>query len=123
VKNDEFRIIFSQQTWAGKITSSQVVINQMIVSADVKRPAETDYCTWRPNSSNLVSRVLAKEPDVEVEYTLNATDATRQSPTSIWSTSRLTMGPASPRFSACSLVMSPLQRFPWIAGSPWSARI
>jgi hypothetical protein len=83
VKDEEFRLIFSPQTWAGKIASSQVLFDQKILTPDVKPPAGTDYCAWRPNSLNLVSRVLAKEPDADLEYTLNATDGTRQSPTSI----------------------------------------
>jgi hypothetical protein len=83
VKDEEFRIVFSPQTWAGKITSPQVLSDQKIVGADAKPSVQTDYCSWRPNSLNLVSRVLAKEPDLEVQYTLAATDATRQSPTSL----------------------------------------
>lgn len=83
LKDEEFRIIFSPQTWVGKITSPQVLRDQKIIGAAAKPSGPADYCTWRPNSLNLVSRVLAKEPDLEVQYTLAATDATRQSPTSL----------------------------------------
>jgi hypothetical protein len=83
LKSDEFRIVFSAQTWTGKITSSQVLFDQKISAPDIKPPELADYCTWRPNAVTLVSRVLAKEPDADVQYTLTATDRTRQSPTSI----------------------------------------
>ncbi|HZJ00349.1 MAG TPA: hypothetical protein VFD22_06780 [Gemmatimonadaceae bacterium] len=83
LKEDEFRILFSAQTWTGKITASQVLFDQKIAGPDVKPPAVADYCTWKPSSGALVSRVLAKEPDTDVQYTLTATDRTSQAPTSI----------------------------------------
>jgi hypothetical protein len=83
LKSDEFRIVFSPQTWTGKINSSQVLFDQKISAPDIKPPAGADYCTWRPNSVTLLPRVLAKEPDADVQYTLTATDGARQSPTSI----------------------------------------
>jgi hypothetical protein len=83
LESDGFRILFSAQTWTGKITSSQVLFDQKMAGAEVKPAAGADYCTWKPNSVTLVSRVMAREPDTDVQYTLTATDMTRQSPTSI----------------------------------------
>ena len=83
LENLEFRILFSAQTWTGKITSPQVLFDQKIAGADIKPAAGVDYCNWKPGSGTLVSRVLARDPDADVQYTLTATDRTGQSPTSI----------------------------------------
>ena len=80
----EFRVVFNQEAWANKITSSQVLVDKKMSILDpAKIPTTTDYCVWRPASVNLVPRVLGKEPDKDVAYTLTATDGTRQSPASL----------------------------------------
>jgi len=80
----EFRVLFNQEAWANKITSSQVLVDKKMSILDpAKIPTTTDYCAWRPASVNLVPRVLGKEPDKDVAYTLTATDGTRQSPASL----------------------------------------
>jgi hypothetical protein len=75
VDKTEFRIRFSAQTWADKIGSAQLLTGQKISTFDsLKSPTGMDYCTWRPAAANMASRVLGKEPDEDVSYTLRVTD-------------------------------------------------
>jgi hypothetical protein len=72
LQDKEFRMLFSPQTWGGKVNTPQVLMDQKISIFDpAKTPAGVDYCTWRPASSTLVSRVLSKDPDSDVDYTLS----------------------------------------------------
>ena len=76
VDKTEFRILFSPQTWANKIGTAQVLVDQKMSSFDpAKVPAGVDYCVWRPTTASLAPRVLGNEPDANVAYTLTATDA------------------------------------------------
>jgi hypothetical protein len=83
LKEQEFRVIFSAQTWANKIGSPQVLLDQKMLGIDAAKPPEVDYCAWQPASAALVSRILAKEPDREVSYALNTTDGDSRSPASL----------------------------------------
>jgi len=80
LKESEFRILFSAQTWANKIGSPQVLLDQKMLGIDAVKPPGSDYCVWQPASAALVSRVLGKEPDREVSYSLNAADGDSRSP-------------------------------------------
>lgn len=71
----EFRIRFSQQTWASKIGTAQVLVDQKMSSFDAaKPPAGVDYCVWRPASATLAPRVMGNEPDANVSYALTTAD-------------------------------------------------
>jgi hypothetical protein len=71
LESAEFRLLFSSQTWTGKIGADQILIDQKISTLDsTKIPVGGDYCTWRPVSSTLVSRVMSKEPNEDVDYAL-----------------------------------------------------
>jgi len=84
VANGEFRIRFSPQTWANKIGSSQVLVDQRMSSLDPSNAQSTsDYCVWRPASLFLAPRALAPQPDAEVAYTVKTTDGDRRSPASM----------------------------------------
>jgi len=80
IRDSDFRILFSAQTWTGKINSPQTLLDQRLLGVDAPRPPGSDYCIWQPASASLVSRVLAKEPDSEVAYTLNANFGDSRSP-------------------------------------------
>ena len=76
VNKNEFRVRFSPQTWTNKIDSSQVLLDQKILSSDSAKPQSgIDYCAWRPASSSNLVRLLSNEPDEEVGYTLTTADA------------------------------------------------
>jgi hypothetical protein len=76
VDKTEFRIRFSPQTWANRIGVAQVLADQkMSIFDPAKPPAGVDYCAWRPASASVAPRVLGNEPDVDVAYSLTATDA------------------------------------------------
>jgi hypothetical protein len=83
IKDGEFRLLFSAQTWANKINSAQTLFDQKLVGMDVVKPAGSDYCAWQPASTALVSRVLGKEPDKEVAYTLTTKDGDSRTPASL----------------------------------------
>ena len=84
VGNDEFRIRFSPQTWAGKIGSSEILLDQKLSAlSTTKPPAGADYCAWRPGSSNLINRLMEKEPDESVRYSVKGLDKDKQSDASI----------------------------------------
>jgi len=83
LKESEFRLVFSPQTWANKIGSAQILVDQKLVNADPAKAPASDYCAWQPASAALVSRVLGKEPDKEVAYTLNATNGDSRSPATL----------------------------------------
>jgi len=80
LRESEFRVLFSAQTWASKIGSPQVLLDQKMLGIDAAKPPGSDYCVWQPASASLVSRVLAKEPDSEVSYTLNSIDGDARTP-------------------------------------------
>lgn len=76
VDKTEFRIRFSPQTWAGKVTTVQALSDQRMTAFDAaKPPTGVDYCAWRPTTSTAVSRVLGNEPDADVSYSLTATES------------------------------------------------
>jgi hypothetical protein len=81
VRDSEFRVIFSAQTWANKLASPQVLLDQRMLGLDAVKPAGADYCVWQPASVTLVSRVLGRDPDSQVAYTLTATSGDNRSPT------------------------------------------
>jgi hypothetical protein len=81
VRDVEFRVIFSAQTWTNKIASPQILLDQKMLGLDAAKPAGADYCVWQPASATLVSRVLGKDPDSQVAYTLTATSGDSRSPT------------------------------------------
>jgi hypothetical protein len=83
LRENEFRVLFSAQTWANKIGSPQVLLDQRMLAVDAVKPAGSDYCVWQPASAGLVSRVLNKEPDREVSYSLNAIDGDTRTPSFI----------------------------------------
>jgi hypothetical protein len=80
VRNSEFRVLFSAQTWANKVSAQHVLLDQRMVSPEATRPPGTDYCLWQPSSSSLVSRVLGREPETEVAYTITATNGDGRTP-------------------------------------------
>jgi hypothetical protein len=83
LKETEFRVVFSPQTWANKIGSSQLLLDQRMLSTDTVKPPGADYCVWQPASAALVSRVLGKEPDKEVSYGLTAINGDSRTPASL----------------------------------------
>jgi len=80
VRDGDFRVLFSPQTWTNKINSPQILLDQRMVALDAARPPGADYCAWQPASATLASRVLSKDPDTEVAYTLTATNGDARSP-------------------------------------------
>jgi hypothetical protein len=84
VEKSEFRIRFSPQTWANKSGAAQILADQKMSSlTGTKPPVGTDYCVWQPGTGNLVSRVLAAEPETGVAYTFKSADKDKASPASI----------------------------------------
>jgi hypothetical protein len=84
VEKEEFRILFSAQTWNGKIGSPEILLDQKISGADSTKPkAGADYCTWRPGSSNMTARLFAADPDQDVSFSVEAADKNGQTPASI----------------------------------------
>ena len=97
----EFRVVFNRRHGRMKFCSSALVMDKKMTILDpAKIPSATDHCVWRPDSVGLVSRVLGKEPDKDVAYTLTATDGTRQSPASLAFDMRFIPNPASAHFDA-----------------------
>lgn len=80
LRENEFRVLFSAQTWGNKISTPQVLLDQKMLAMDAAKPPGSDYCVWQPASATLVPRVLGKEPDKEVSYTLNAIDGDNRTP-------------------------------------------
>jgi hypothetical protein len=73
VSKTEFRLRFSSETWAARITSPHVVSDQNVTATEsAKTPIGADYCSWRPASATLATRVLGNEPDENVSYALTA---------------------------------------------------
>lgn len=75
VGKNEFRLRFSPQTWTGKIGSPEALSDQKMSSPQsAKLPEGADYCAWHPVAADLVSRLLANEPDADVSYSVEAFD-------------------------------------------------
>jgi hypothetical protein len=84
VRKNEFRLRFSSQTWTGKIGSSEILSDQKMSSTPSVKPQEgADYCTWQPGAADLVSLLLASEPDADVLYFMEAFDKNSRSAASI----------------------------------------
>jgi len=84
VGQNEFRIRFSPQTWTGKINSPQILADQKLSSAESLKPAVgADYCAWRPGTANSFDRLLARDPDELVGYSVKGHDKDRQSDSSV----------------------------------------
>jgi len=83
LRESEFRVIFSAQTWTSKIASPQVLLDQRLLASDAAKPASSAYCAWQPASAALASRVLGKEPDREVSYSLSAINGDGRSPSAL----------------------------------------
>jgi hypothetical protein len=84
VGKNEFRLRFSSQMWTGKIDSAEILSDQKMSSPlSVKLQDGADYCTWRPGAANLVNRILENEADVDVSYSVEASDKNSKSAASI----------------------------------------
>ena len=74
---------FNPQSWNDPLTS-QVLVGQRLVPLASAQPAQgSDYCVWLPSSSSLVARVLAKDPEMDVNYALRIDEAQKLSAPSI----------------------------------------
>jgi hypothetical protein len=82
VDRHEFRIRFNTQSWENKVASPQFLMGEKLLSL-TQAPTGSDYCSWNPASARLAPRVLGKDPDEDVSYTVNSNDGSRLSAASI----------------------------------------
>ena len=76
IARDEFRIHFNPQTWAGRISSAEVLSTGQMSSLDsFKQSPGADYCVWLPGPSAVLSEPAA--------YSVSAHDQDGQSSSSI----------------------------------------
>jgi hypothetical protein len=80
---NEFRLRFSPQTWSDKIGSPEILSDRKILRPQSSQPEEGVRCTWSPEATNLLDRLLAEEPDAEVSYSMKAFDKSSRSVTSV----------------------------------------
>ena len=81
VMRDEFRIRFTPQSWANRISAAQVLSAKRLSSLESARPAEgADYCIWLPAAPSAVSRLLT---DDAIAYVVAPHNQDTQSSSSI----------------------------------------
>ena len=84
VVRDEFRIPFAAVTWTGRIGAAQVLAGRRLSSlASSNPPAGADYCVWLPGNASAVNRLLMKDPDEPVSYSVTAHDQSGNASTSV----------------------------------------
>ena len=80
----EFRLIFSSQTWSGKIGKPELLSDEKMSSLELTKPREgVDYCIWQPGDSKLVNRLLSEPPDADVSYSFDTIEKTSMSSAAI----------------------------------------
>ncbi len=79
-----FRLRFSNQTWATRITTPELLSDQKMSILQSIKPGEgMDYCAWHPEDPRLVARLLASPPDADLAYAMKVLEKTNLSPASI----------------------------------------